>query len=222
MATGPPGELGSLAVRISTPSSVTSRVCSVTRLALNQSNPPRIHTELGSQRTVLSGARPVIGPSLVPVGTDTDHRLNGEAHAGLSLSDGLVLRVVGDVGSAVEQLVDTVSAVCPDDTALAALCVLLDNIAVLTEQRAGLDELNSLVQALSRRLRHTYCIWVRQCLVTNVVGLVEVAVEAAVVERHVDVEDIAILEYSLIGNAVADDFVDRGTHRLGEVAVVEG
>jgi hypothetical protein len=37
MGTAPPGELGSLAVRISTPSSVTSRVCSVTRLALNQS-----------------------------------------------------------------------------------------------------------------------------------------------------------------------------------------
>jgi hypothetical protein len=39
MATGPPGELGSLAVRISTPSSVTSRVCSITWLALNQSTP---------------------------------------------------------------------------------------------------------------------------------------------------------------------------------------
>lgn len=32
--------------------------------------------------------------------------------------------------------------------------------------------------------------------------------EAAVIQSNVDVEDIAVLEDSLIGNAVADDFVD--------------
>ena len=111
-----------------------------------------------------------------------------------------------------EELVDAVSAVSPDDTALAALCVLLDDVAVLAEQRAGLNELDSLVQALSCCLRHTYCIRVRQRLVANVVRLVEIAVEATVVERHVNVEDVAILEHSLVGNAVANDFVDRGAY----------
>jgi hypothetical protein len=33
-----------------------------------------------------------------------------------------------------------------------------------------------------------------------------------VIQSYVDVEDIAILEDSLIGNAVADDFIDRCKH----------
>ena len=41
------------------------------------------------------------------------------------------------------------------------------------------------------------------------------------VQSNVDVENITVLEDSLIGNAVADDLVDRGADRLGEVAVVE-
>jgi hypothetical protein len=41
MATGPPGEFGCRAVRISTPSSVTRRVCSTARLAVASSSPSR-------------------------------------------------------------------------------------------------------------------------------------------------------------------------------------
>lgn len=41
------------------------------------------------------------------------------------------------------------------------------------------------------------------------------------VKSDIDVEDIAVFEYILIGNAVADGLVNAGTYRLGEVAVVE-
>lgn len=44
-----------------------------------------------------------------------------------------------------EQLVDTVSAVRPDHTAVLAFRVLLNNVAILAEKRARLDDLNSLV-----------------------------------------------------------------------------
>jgi hypothetical protein len=56
----------------------------------------------------------------------------------------------------------------------------------------------------------------------DVVGLVQVAVEAAVVEGYVDVEDVAVLEGALVRDAVADDFVGGGADGFGEVAVVEG
>lgn len=46
--------------------------------------------------------------------------------------------------------------------------------------------------------------------------------KAAVVKSDVNVEDVTILEDSLIGNAVADDLVDRCAYRFGEVAIVEG
>ena len=80
-----------------------------------------------------------------------------------------------------EELVDTVATVCPDDTAVLALGVLLDNVAILAEERSRLDKLDSLVQALSCCLSYAHCVWVRQSLVTDVVCLVQIAVEAAVV-----------------------------------------
>ena len=42
------------------------------------------------------------------------------------------------------------------------------------------------------------------------------------VEADVDVEDVAVLKGSVVRDAVADDFVDRGADGFGEVAVVEG
>lgn len=48
-----------------------------------------------------------------------------------------------------EQLIDTVSTVRPDNTAILALCVLFDHIAVLAEQSTRLDNLDGFVQALS-------------------------------------------------------------------------
>lgn len=44
--------------------------------------------------------------------------------------------------------------------------------------------------------------------------------ESAVVEGDVNVEDVPILEDTLVRNTVANDFVGRRADRLGEVAVV--
>lgn len=46
--------------------------------------------------------------------------------------------------------------------------------------------------------------------------------EAAVVERHVDVEDVTVFKFTLVGNAMTDYFVDGGADGFWEVAVVEG
>ena len=45
--------------------------------------------------------------------------------------------------------------------------------------------------------------------------------EAAVVERDVDVEDVAVFEGPVVWDAVADHFVDACADGFGEVAVVE-
>lgn len=45
---------------------------------------------------------------------------------------------MGNIGCAVEELIDTVAAVRPDDTAVLALGMLLDDIAVLAEECSGL------------------------------------------------------------------------------------
>lgn len=41
------------------------------------------------------------------------------------------------------------------------------------------------------------------------------------VDGDIDVEDVAVLEDTLVGNAVADDLVGRRAYGLGEVAVVQ-
>jgi hypothetical protein len=48
-----------------------------------------------------------------------------------------------------------------------------------------------------------------------------VAVPAVLDDRDVDIDDIALLQPALAGNAVADDVVDRGADRLGKTAVIE-
>jgi hypothetical protein len=126
-----------------------------------------------------------------------------------------------NVRCTVEQLIDTMSAVRLDNAAFLGLCMLLNDVSRVAEEHAWLDQLDSLIQALSRSFDNADRIGVRKCLLANVVCLVEVAVEAAVVEGHVDVEDIAVFEDALVGNTVADDFVGRGAYRLGEVAVVQ-
>lgn len=149
-------------------------------------------TKLSRPRSILRHAGPVVGPSLVLVRAQADHGLNGEAHARLRLADSLVLGVVRNVWRAVEQLVDAVSAVGLDDAAATALCVLLDCVAEIAEQNSGLNRLDGHVQALARRFGNTDRVCVQRCLFANVVGFVQVAVEAAVVECDIDVEDVAI------------------------------
>jgi hypothetical protein len=70
---------------------------------------------------------------------NVDHGLDCEAHAGLGGADSLVLAVVRDVRSAVEKLVDTMTTVGLDYTAVPRLGVFLDHISRVPEQHARLD-----------------------------------------------------------------------------------
>lgn len=106
-----------------------------------------------------------------------------------------------------EELVDTVPAVRPDYAAVLALCVLLDDVSVLTEECAWLNNLDSLVQALSCSLRYPHRVWVGQSLVSDVECFVEIRMETAVVDGDVNVQDVAIFQHALVGDAVADDLV---------------
>jgi hypothetical protein len=128
---------------------------------------------------------------------------------------------VRDIRRAVEKLANSMATVSSNNAAVVLLGVLLDNVAELPDQSAGLHSLDGLVQTLSRCLNHANSIRVSLGLVTNVVGLVQVGVVSLVVQRNINVEDITIEQNTLIGDTVADDFVDGCTARLGEVVVVQ-
>jgi hypothetical protein len=118
---------------------------------VRQSSSENLNALLGDKQRVLElrrpaavrgDTRPVVGPRLVLVGAESNHGLDGEAHARLRLADSLVLGVVRDVGGAVEELVDAVAAVSFHDAAVAFLGDLFDRVAVVAEEGAGFDELD--------------------------------------------------------------------------------
>jgi len=167
-----------------------------------------IHTELRSLLAVNRGARPVIRPCDVPVLAQRNHGLDCEGHARLALAHRLILGVVWNIGRAVEHLVDAVADISPDDAAVLGLGVGLDDVAKLAEQSAGLYQLDGLVQTLTRSLDNANSVGIRLRPITNVVCLVQITVEALVVESHVEVDDVSVQQDPFIGNAVANDLVD--------------
>ena len=165
-------------------------------------------------------ARPVVRPRLVAVAAQADHGLDGEAHARLGDANGLVLGVVGHAGGGVEELVDAVAAVGADDGAGAGLGVLLDGVARVADRHARFDEVDGLGEAFAGGFDDADGVAVGEGAGADVVGFVEVAVEAVVVEGDVEVEDVAVEEDAVVGDAVANYFVGGGAEGFGEVDVV--
>jgi hypothetical protein len=178
-------------------------------------------TKLSCQLSIDSGAGPVVRPSNISVLAQSNHGLNGEGHSGLALSNSLVLGVVRDVGRTMEKLADSVATVSSDNAAVVLLGMLLNNVTKFSDQSAGLNGLDRLIQALSCRLNHTNSIGVGLGLVSNVISLVQIGVVSFMVQGNIDVENIAIKQNALVRNTVADDFVNGRAARLGEVVVVQ-
>ena len=107
--------------------------------------------------------------------------------------------------------IDSVTTVRLDSAAISALGMLLDNVAIIFVCGPWLDCLDCLCQTLSRCLNKSYRIRIRERLVADVICFVKITMVPAVVKGHVDVDDIAVLQYVVVGNTVADNFIDRGT-----------
>lgn len=120
-----------------------------------------------------------------------------------------------------EQAVDTMTTICPDDTAFLRFGVLFYYVPIISEKCSGLDKLDSFVQTLSSSFNYTHRIRVCLGLISNVVCLIKISVETTMVKCNIDVENITINEDSFIWNAVTDDFVRGRAYGFGEVAVVE-
>ncbi len=126
------------------------------------------------------------------------------------------------VGRAVEELVDAVAAVGFDDGAAAGFGVFLNDATGVAEEHAWLDEFDGFGEALARGFNDADRVAGGEGGGADVVGFVEVAVEAAMVECDVEVEDVAVEEDALVWNAMTDYFVGGGADGFGEVNVVQG
>lgn len=120
-----------------------------------------------------------------------------------------------------EQTVNTVSAICLYDTAILAPGMLLDNRAIVAEESAGLDECNGLFETFAGGFDDADIVWILSGGITNIVGLIEVAMVTAMVEGNVDVENIAINQDAGIRDTVADDFIEGCADGFWEIIIVE-
>lgn len=138
-------------------------------------------TKLRGPFSVRSRVCPVVRPRDLSSTAERKNGLDRERHSWLAHADDLVLGVVCDPRRRVELGVDAVPAPGRYHGALLRLCKLLDDLADLSEGRAGLDDGDGAVESLARGLDDADRLWVRLCAVADVVRLVDVGVVAAVV-----------------------------------------
>ena len=149
---------------------------------------------------------------------DVDHRLDGEEHAGLELGAGAGAAGVDDLGAVVEQAADAVAAEIADDAVAVRLGMALDGVGDVAEMVAGPRLLDAEHQAFVGDVDQLARL---QRDVADQVHAAGVAVPAVDDRGHVDVDDVAVLERLVAGDAVADDMVDRDAAALGVAAIAE-
>ncbi len=93
----------------------------------------------------------------------------------------------------VKQPINPVPAIRLHHLAAFCLCNFFDHGAVISEQRTRFDEFDRFVETFSRGLYDADVVGVLRGERPDVVGFVQVGVEAFVVEGDVQVEDVAVL-----------------------------
>lgn len=116
-----------------------------------------------------------------------------------------------------EQLIDPVATVCPDNTALLRFAVLFNHVSNISDQHSRLYNLYGFFQCVSRTFYNSNVLWVCFGFVSHVVCFVEIAVETSVIDRNVNVDNISILEDVLVWYAVTYDLVYRCANGFGEI-----
>lgn len=102
-------------------------------------------------------------------------------------------------------------AVCSNNATVLRLRMFFDDITKFPNENARLHRLDSLFKTFAGCLNNSNIVWISFGFIANIVRLVQIGMVTLVVERNIDVQDIAIDERSLIGNTVANNFVDRCT-----------
>lgn len=133
IGTGPPGEFSFAAVKTSTPVSVTSKVCSISMLALGHKREILFaHTKLSSPFAINSYVCPVIRPVDFPRFSKRKDGLDSESHSGFAYSYRPVLAIMRYPRWGVELGIDAMATPGRDDTTVSRLGMLLNDTTKLS------------------------------------------------------------------------------------------
>src|SRR5579864_2955390 len=186
-------------------------------LAAGLGDPDRM-LELGGERSVPCNGGPAVVENLHVGAADVDHRLDGEDHSGLELGAGAGTSSMHHLGAVVEQASDAVTAKVTNDTVPVRLGMALNRVCDIAQMIAGLRLLDAECQTfigdvdkLARFQTH----------IANQVHPARVSVPAIEDRSDVDVDDVALLEWAIAGDSVADDMIDRDAAALGIAAIAK-
>lgn len=122
------------------------------------------------------------------------------------------------IGRRVKDAMDSMATVAAHHTKAVRRHILLNDIANLPITHTWSHNLDGFGQGFIRDA-HQFLVLLGD--LANEECLVEVTMVAAMIDGHIYVTNIAILQWPLVGYAVADDLVDTGAARLGEVVIVQ-
>jgi len=147
-----------------------------------------------------------------------DHGFDGENHPGFENHPSAGIAVVQHLWLFVEDLADAVAAVLAHHGEVVGLGVFLDGVADIAQVNAGFHQLNA--------QHHAFVADAAQALGENgrladEEHLAGITVVAVFDDGDVDIDDVAVFQLFITGNAVADLVVHRGADGFGEAVVVE-
>ena len=149
-----------------------------------------------------------------------DHGFNGEGHTFLEFQivARVITRIVQNLRVFVKTQANTVTAVLLDHRIMIGVSVFGDNGANITQAGARFDQPDGLIEAFLRDA--TQALGVFRHL-ANVKHAVSVPMPAIFDDRDVNIQNIAIFQGFVAGDAVADHLVDGGADGFRKAVVIE-
>lgn len=175
--------------------------------------------ELRAQAPVAGYRRPAIVEDFACGLADVDHGFNRENHAGAQLWTRAGAADMDDFGGVVEQLAQAMAAEITDHAIAMLFGVGLDRVANVADPVAGLCGFDAEHEAFIGHIDQTLGLHWHVADQEHATG---VAVPAIQLRRHVDVDDVAILQFLVRRNAVANDMVDRNAAAMRIAAIAQG
>ena len=175
--------------------------------------------ELRGERAVLGHRRPAVGEDLHLGPAGVDHRLDGEEHPFAQQGAVLGLAEMKDRWGIVEDPPDAVTAEIAHHGEALRLGMGLDRGADGADTRTRPHRLDALHHRLEGDVDEAARF--QRNLLAEEEHAAGIAMPAVEDHRHVDVEDVAVHQAPVAGDAVADDVVQRGADGAREAAVVE-
>ena len=170
-------------------------------------------------QTMVFGHRcPAIAQHFHVAFADVDHGLDGENHAGFDEFAGATFAKMHHVWFFMEFRADAVTAKFSHDRIAMTFRMFLNRVADVAKMCAGFDLLDAEKQALARDFDQTFGV---RADVADAEHFAGVAMITVLDDGNVDIDDVAVFQFLVAGNAVTDLMVHRGADRFRETAIIQ-